>query len=95
MTANYEGRTAVPNGNLTKTEQRIYDLLADGLPHAREELCRCMDDELSKPQAIFTHLNRMRTKLRARGEDIACEYKYETRSYAYQLRRTLSNPYRE
>lgn len=56
----------------TPTQQRMIDLLSDGMPHDRKELHRCLDDELAQLSAIQFHLSMIRRVLRPRGEDILC-----------------------
>ena len=65
----------------TPTEQRIMDLLDDGLPHRREELHRCLSDELAALSAIQPHLSRLRRRLNPKGIDILCILKDRTLHY--------------
>ena len=48
---------------LTPTEARILAVLADGKPHARGVLMRCLDDDLAGPGALRIHIHRLRQKL--------------------------------
>ena len=66
----------------TKTQQKILDVLADGLPHLRKELWACcpsvqgMDEQSVKEFARHrtnVHLMNIRSKLRLDGQDIICE----------------------
>lgn len=61
---------------LTPTEQRIYNLLSDGMPHTSAELCAVIDPELANGvsiQAVSGHIGRMRKKLEpGRSLDITC-----------------------
>ena len=57
----------------TPTQQRIVDLLSDGLPHTKRELFECLVDELGSINNIWPHLTAIRKKLRPRGHDILCE----------------------
>ena len=88
------------NGRLSPTEQRIYDLLSDGLSHNREELHACLD-ELANSKALTVFVTHMRAKLRPKGEDIICEYQYKggwpnrSKSFSYRLARLLASPYNE
>lgn len=54
----------------TPTETRILDLLRDGLPHRREEVFACLDDDLAQMDAIYPHVCRLRRKLQEHGQDI-------------------------
>jgi hypothetical protein len=56
----------------TPTEARIFEILSDGLPHRREDLHKCLPDELSALSALRPHLTRMRDKLQPKGFDILC-----------------------
>lgn len=64
----------MPNENgWTPTQQRMIDLLSDGMPHDRHELHACLDDPLSSLATIKFHLSLIRRIIRLRGEDIICE----------------------
>ena len=54
----------------TPTEHRIIRLLADGLPHRREEVHACLDDELSQIESIYPHISKLRRKIQPSGQDI-------------------------
>ena len=54
----------------TPTEFRILQLLRDGLPHRREEVHACLDDDLSALRSITPHLTRLRKKIQPAGQDI-------------------------
>ena len=56
--------------HLTRTQAKIMNLLADGLPHTREEVFACLVDELTALTTISTHIYNLRLKLRHRGHDI-------------------------
>lgn len=56
---------------LTPTQQKIYDLLADGNLHSREEVQRCLWDELSPLSAIPKHISMLREILNPGGLDIS------------------------
>ena len=59
----------------TPIQQRIIDLLSDGMPHSREAILECLQDELvNNQQAHKMHIMAIRYKLRPRGQDIICEY---------------------
>lgn len=62
------------SNNFTPTQKRILDVLADGLPHRRDELLDCLDDPLcSTRENLQAHLTRLRVKLRPAGHDIICQ----------------------
>ncbi len=63
------------NNGFTKTQKAILAVLADGQPHTREELHRCLPDELSELSAVRFHVCNIRKVLRAKGQDIICELK--------------------
>lgn len=54
----------------TPTEERIFDLLSDGHPHSRDELFKCLTDDLADTSAIRPHLTRLRGKINPKGFDI-------------------------
>ena len=77
-----------PDGQrYTPTQQRIMDLLADGLRHNKYELHACLEDQLGPVSNIHAHLSILRTYLRGRGLDILCEY--YNRGIHYRLVRLL------
>lgn len=67
------------NGHFTPTEQRIMEVLYGGLPHSREELEACLNDELSCKNNLNAHLTNIRKKIRDRGLDIV----YRDNKYRY------------
>jgi len=75
----------------TPTEKRMLEVLRDGLPHAREELHACLDDDLSRRSSIQPHITRLRSKLEGRGEGILCVL-YESKPH-YQQVRFLASAY--
>jgi hypothetical protein len=48
---------------LTATEQKIYDVLSDGLPHTVEELHGMLPDDLAGVSALRKHLSSIRDKI--------------------------------
>lgn len=73
---------------LTKTERRIFETLSDDLPHTRQELHRCLDDNLSDPTAVRKHITSLRKKLSARGYLIHCVLGFG-RKLSYRMSRRL------
>jgi DNA-binding response OmpR family regulator len=63
----------------TPTEQRMLDLLSDGAIHTKEELFRCLWDELSRVETIQKHLSLLRKKLRPGGHGVMCDHLYRYR----------------
>jgi hypothetical protein len=58
----------------TPQEQRLLDVLADGMPHPRRELKGVLYDELAEGYgALSVALTYLRKKLRRKGQDIVCE----------------------
>lgn len=41
---------------MTPTQRRIYRVLEDGLPHTRQELMKCLTDELASAQNLTQHI---------------------------------------
>ena len=73
----------------TPTQQRIVDLLSDGRAHTREEVQKCLVDELGPVENIRPHLTSLRKILRPHGKDIACQL-LNRKSY-YVLVRVLAS----
>ena len=79
------------NGRLTPTQTRMMEVLRDGMPHDREELHACLDDNLSALTAIQPHLTYIRKVIRIRGEDVLCVL--HGRRIKYQHVRVMYSPY--
>lgn len=73
----------------TPTETRILAVLSDGMPHRRDELMRCLWDELSSRAALKMQLSNIRAKLRPIGQDIVCEW--YNRGLSYRQIRLLAS----
>ena len=73
----------------TRTQQAILNVLADGLPHARQEIHACLPDELGAMSNIRAHLSNIRKGLRPMGQDIICEW--AKRQYCYRQVRLLAS----
>lgn len=58
--------------NLTVTEQKIYDLLADWYPHSVDELVTCLWDDMNdRPaDAVRVHISNIRKKIGQSGQDV-------------------------
>lgn len=54
-------------------QQRMLDVLSDGLSHTPKELQACLHDELGSITNIRAHLTHLRKKLRPMGSDVLCE----------------------
>ncbi len=74
---------------LTAIEKRIVAVLADGMRHNRDELRLAMSEDANL-NALAANIFRIRPKLRAKGEDIICEY-YHKRFYYRHVRLIASN----
>ena len=57
----------------TPTEQRIVDLLADGLQHTKDEMVKCLHDDLAPAAALYFHIYNIRRKIEPLGEYLAVE----------------------
>ena len=57
---------------LSPTEQRLMDLLSDGLPHTKKEMVPCLADPLGGETNVKTHLHNLRKKLLPRNEAVLC-----------------------
>lgn len=67
---------------LTPTQARLFAILADGLPHAPEELCAAID-ALATMENLKPHLSVMRRSLRADGSDVLAVYHNRKLHYQY------------
>lgn len=76
----------------TPVEQRMIDLLADGMDHTRAELHTCLFDELAPLQAINGHITNIRKKIRHLGHDIVCLPGVGPRPMSYRHVRSLHPP---
>lgn len=83
------GRGSNSTRYYTPTQQRIIDLLQDGLPHLRIELMKCLGDDLTTVATLHSHFVKLRKKLVPRGETIVCEIL--NRRIAYRHVRLLSS----
>lgn len=73
----------MPYYNITSpVPRRILELLSDGLPHHRDELRLCLNDELAGIHSVHSHISYLRKVLRTIGEDIICEV--VKRRYCYR-----------
>lgn len=81
--------TLTNGAELTPTEDRILDLLKDGLPHhAHFELQKLLPDELSDRLALNNHLCRLRKKLKG---EIALICEFRRRNLYYRLVRLIGD----
>jgi hypothetical protein len=83
------------NGRLfTATQEKILAVLADGMPHTREELRQCFDDGsgvLSNGTGrVRVELCKVRKILRPMGQDVICEF--HARNLYYRHVRLLCGP---
>lgn len=78
---------------MTPTEQRMWDLLADDLPHGLEELYALLDDDLASLSAIQWHVSNLRAKVRPQGFDIVCTLSDANSKVAYHCVRLMASPY--
>lgn len=61
------------NLKFTPTQMKLLAVLADGEPHSRDELIRCLD-ETADARNLKTHICNLRGKLRRVGHDVVCQY---------------------
>lgn len=57
----------------TPIQQRIIELLSDGMPHDRSEVLKCIGDPLADYANLYPHISYLRTKLVQKGEWIVYE----------------------
>lgn len=79
-----EGIEEIPNGNgiFPPTQQRMYDVLADGFPHSADELWECLNDELAPRKNISPHVTGLRHALRPMGFGVHCDESSSPPTYA-------------
>jgi DNA-binding winged helix-turn-helix (wHTH) protein len=71
------------NGHLTKTQYAIIHALSDGQGHSKDELLRCLPDDLASVGAVRVHVCRINKVLRPMGEEILCVYDGRTVKYRH------------
>jgi hypothetical protein len=59
----------------TPIEQRIIDLLSDGLPHERNEMCACIAPGSKNVNSLAVHIFYLRQKVRELKQDIVTEHR--------------------
>ena len=77
------------NNGFTPTERKMLSVLRDGLPHKRDELHKCLDDDMAQLSAIQPHISRIRRRLEPLGETILCVL--HMRAIHYQQVRMISS----
>jgi hypothetical protein len=77
---------------LTPIQQKMVDLLSDGLCHTKEELHGCLYDDQGPLRNIAQHITMARKLLRPTGRDIICQREGKSKSY-YRLVRLTASPY--
>jgi len=75
----------------TPTQQRIMDLLSDGKPHCKDELQKCLSDELAGDTAVGFHLTAIRKVLSKRNEGVLCVLVNRKIAYRYVALRGASD----
>lgn len=59
--------------NLTPTQQKLWDALADGQPHPKKDLARLIDEQCDMGN-LAQQMSVLRTKIRRQGaETVICE----------------------
>jgi DNA-binding response OmpR family regulator len=75
----------------TPTQQRMLAILADGMPHTREELHTCINDDLADMHVVNVHISLLRRKLRPIGQDIVKEIGFQFKHYFRHIRLLASS----
>lgn len=65
--------TATPTLRLSKTQRKMLDILADGLPKSKPELRKCLYDTDGDAVNIRAHIYAIRRIVRQYGLDVLCE----------------------
>lgn len=66
--------SSIPPERFTPTQRKLLAVLADGMPHRREELRQAIGDSEYTFANVQDQLSLARRVLRVRGEDIDCMY---------------------
>ncbi len=81
------------NGHIGPIQRKMLAILADGMPHRKQELFACLsvsDDQIPWSN-IRRHMTPLRKHLRPKGHDIICML--IDGSWQYRLVRLLASPY--
>ena len=65
----------------TPTEARILKVLADGQRHSKDELFKCLEDDLSSMNALEVRICHLRKKINPKAEEIIVEWWQRKRFY--------------
>lgn len=76
---------------LSPTQRRIAELLADGRPHTRAELHALLPRDGGPLSNVQPHLTALRKRLRPLGEEVVCEI--VSRRICYRRVRLISSPH--
>jgi len=76
----------------TPIEQRIIDLLSDGLPHDRYDLLECLRDKQASLNSLAAAIMRLRPKVRELGQEIVTELFRGSIAYRHVLLLSGINP---
>lgn len=74
---------------LSPTQQRIMDVLQDGLAHPFSEVAACINDEMSGRANVRVHVSNLRRAVQRGGLSIAMHIRQ--RVTYYQLVRTMAS----
>lgn len=74
----------MPRPKFTVTQQKLLDVLSDGLPHTKGELKKCLPDpEYSEDINVTWHIIKLREQLKPIGQTIVCEFANRKRLYRH------------
>lgn len=73
---------------LTPTEQRLYDILSDGLAHPAAQLFATLGDDMTDAVTLRMHISNLRAKLQRHGRDVVARQNGHT---SYRLVRYLTD----
>jgi hypothetical protein len=71
--------------HFSPTQKCLMEILGDGNQHPRDELMKCLWDELGKPVNLSNHLTLLRKKLHPIGQDVVSERHRGDTGYLYRL----------
>jgi hypothetical protein len=70
---------------LSMIQEKMLAVLADGMPHKRQELIDCIGDELADYNNLHPHLTAIRRIIRPMGHDIICQLVNRQHHYRHVL----------
>jgi len=77
----------------TPTQQRMLDVLHDGMPHSVDELKACLPGGTGRHRQVIANVSVLRKRLESEDKHILLLSVFHNRKLHYRLVRKLANPY--